>query len=161
MEAEKRNKHMKIVSLQIIIILAVLGVVYFLYPKIDVSVDGTNVNFKTINANLIVLSENSDFSNPRYLDFENRNNITFSLNPGTYYWKASNGYIEGLSKEFTIDSEVGMTLEVEENSTKLANVGNVKLNVSRNKDGMMVGHIILETEDEEEIKSGDYVGREA
>ncbi len=151
---------MKIVSLQVVIILAVLGVVYFLYPKIDVIVDGTNVNFRTINAKVIILSENPDFSNPRYLDFENRNNITFDLNPGTYYWKASNGYIEGLSKEFIIDSEVGMKLEVEENSTKLANVGNVKLNVSRNKDGMMVGHIILETEEEEEIESGDYVGGE-
>jgi hypothetical protein len=157
----KTRRHMKIVGLQIIIILVVLAVVYFLYPKIDVSIDGTQVNFKAINANVIVLSENPDFSNSRYLDFEERDNISFSLNPGTYYWKASNGYIEGLAKEFTIESEVGMKLEVEEQEANLTNIGNVKLNVSRNEKGMMVGHIILEPSQAENVEnSGQYSGEE-
>ncbi len=150
---------MKIVGVQLAIIILFMIGVYVLYPKIEINVSGTNVRFKTINANVIVLSENEDFSNSRYIDFRGKDNMTFNLKPGTYYWKASNGYIEGLSKEFTIESEVGMKIDVEDNATKLMNVGNVKLNVTRNKQGMMVGHIILDPSDKEEIvNEGDYVG---
>jgi len=40
-------------------------------------------------------------------------------------------------------------------------VGNVMLNVTRNKEGMMVGYIILEPNDSEEIEnSGEYAGRQ-
>ncbi len=157
----KNRRHFKIIAAQIIF-LAIIGIiVYFLYPKTEIDVSGTVVNFKKINANTIMISENPDFSNSRYLDFEERKNISFSLKPGTYYWKASNGYIEGLKKEFTIDSEVGMKIDVEENGTKLANIGNVKLNVSKNSEGMMVGHIIFEPNEEKEIEnSGEYIGRQ-
>jgi hypothetical protein len=157
---KKSKRHLKIIAMQIIFLLGVSLIVYFLYPRTGVEISGTVVRFNSINANVIILSENLDFSNPRYLDFEERKNISFSLKPGTYYWKASNGYIEGLKKEFTIDSEVGMKIDVEENSTKLANIGNVKLNVSKNSQGMMVGHIILEPSEEEEIEQGEYVGRQ-
>jgi len=157
---KKRKRHFKIIALQIIFLLGVSLLVYFLYPRTGVEVSGTVVKFSSINANVIILSENPDFSNPRYLDFEDRKNISFSLKPGTYYWKASNGYIEGLKKEFTINSEVGMKVDVEENGTRLANIGNVKLNVSKNSDGMMVGHIILEPSEEEDIGAGEYVGRQ-
>jgi len=158
---KKSKRHFKIIAVQMIFLLGVALAVYFLYPRTDVSIDGTVVKFKSINANVIIISENPDFSNPRYLDFEERKNISFSLKPGTYYWKASNGYIEGLKKEFTIDSEVGLKIDVAENGTKLANIGNVKLNVSKNSEGMMVGHIILEPEEEKEIdNSGEYAGRQ-
>jgi len=158
-EKKKINRTMKIVGVQLAIIILFMIGVYVLYPKIEINVSGTNVRFKTINANVIVLSENEDFSNSRYIDFRGKDNMTFNLKPGTYYWKASNGYIEGLSKEFTIESEVGMKIDVEDNATKLMNVGNVKLNVTRNKQGMMVGHIILDPSDKEEIvNEGDYVG---
>jgi len=155
------NKAMKIVGIQLTIIIIIMIGIYTLYPKIEVNVSGTNVRFKTINANVIILSENPDFSNPRYLEFQEKDNITFNLKPGTYYWKASNGIIQGLSQEFTIQSKVGMKIEVEDNSTKLMNVGNVKLNVTKNKQGMMVGHIILEPTQEKEITNeGKYTGRE-
>ncbi len=158
---EKNSKrHFKIIALQIVFLLGVSLIVYFLYPRTGVEIDGAVVKFNSINAHVIILSENPDFSNPRYLDFEEKNNISFSLKPGTYYWKASNGYIEGLKKDFTIDSEVGMKVDVEENGTRLANIGNVKLNVSKNSQGMMVGHIILEPSGEEEIGPGEYVGRQ-
>ncbi len=157
------NKYMKIlVVLQAVLVIGVLSGVYFLYPKISMNVEGTVVNFQRINANVIIISENPDFSNPRYLDFEGRDNISFSLKPGTYYWKASNEYLEGLKKDFTIDSEVGMKVEVDEKGSKLINVGNVILSVIRNKEGVMVGHIILEPNSSEEIEnSGEYVGGQA
>jgi hypothetical protein len=157
----QNKKHMKMIGFQAAFLIVVLAAVYFLYPRTDVNVDGTIVKFRSINAQVVILSENPDFTNPRYLDFEDRKNISFSLRPGTYYWKASNGYLEGLAKEFTINSQVGMKMEVTDNSSRLENVGNVKLNVSRDSNGLMVGHIILETDEEKEVEdSGQYIGRQ-
>lgn len=154
----KTNKHMKIIGIQILIIMTVFMVVYMLYPRAEAKISGNIIKFKTTNANVIAISENPDFSNPRYLDFEN-NAINLSLNPGTYYWRASNSYIEGLTKEFTVESEVSMKVDIEDNATKLVNIGNVKLNVTKNKEGMMVGYIILEpTETEEIANEGEYLG---
>jgi hypothetical protein len=145
----------------VILIGFVLGI-YFLYPRTDVEVNKDIVNFKKINANVIIISENPDFTNPRYLDFEDRENISFSLKPGIYYWKASNKYIEGLGKEFTINSEVGMKVEVGEEGSRVVNVGNVILDVKKDENGKMVGHVILDTGASDEINnSGVYTGRQA
>jgi len=161
MEEQKKKKTMKIVGIQLTVIIVFMLAVYFLYPKTEVEISGNAVRFDTINADIIVLSENPDFSNPRYLEFQGKDNLTFNLKPGTYYWKASNNYLEGLSNEFTIESEVSMKVDIEENATKLVNIGNVKLNVTRNKNGLMVGHIILEPSEKEEIvNEGEYFGRQ-
>ena len=62
------NKHIKIIGIQAIFLIAVLIVIYFLYPKTEVNVNENLVDFKSINANVIIISENPDFSNPRYLN---------------------------------------------------------------------------------------------
>lgn len=161
---EKTKKHVKIIVVsQIILLAAALIAMYFLYPRTDFTLEGTLVRFSSLNANVIIISENPDFSNPRYLDFGERNNLSFDLKPGKYYWKASNNFIEGLKKEFVIQSEVGMKVDIKEgtNQTRLANIGNVKINVTKNKQGMMVGYIILDANQSEEIEnSGIYTGRE-
>ena len=145
-------KH-KAIIIQAIFLIIVLAAIYFIYPRTSVDVQGNSIQFKSMNANVIILSENPDFSNPRYLDLEEGKNISINLNPGKYYWRASNDLIEGLKKEFTIESEVGMKMEIEENASRLVNVGNVKINVSKTRDGMMVGHIILEPEEGEEVEN--------
>ena len=115
----------------------------------------------SINANAIILSENSDFSNPRYLDLSERKNISFNLKPGKYYWKADNFIIEGLKKEFTIESEVGLNINRVENRTDLVNIGNVKINITKDDEGIIVGHVILGPEESEKIEdSGEYTGRQ-
>lgn len=155
------NKHIKIVIVQAIFIIAFLVAIYLLYPKIDLNVDGNLVNFNSINANVIIISENPDFSNPRYLDFERRKNISFNLNPGTYYWKATNNLIESFKSKFTIESEIGMEIDKRENESELVNIGNVKINVTKSKEGTMIGYIILEPNESEQIEdSGNYTGRQ-
>jgi hypothetical protein len=155
------NKHMKVIIMQSVFLIGVLIAIYFLYPKMNVDVNGDRVRFNSINAHVVMISENPDFSNPRYIDMNEIENVSFGLNPGTYYYKASNGFISGFKKEFTIGSEVGMNLKKEGNETGLVNVGNVKINVTK-KGGVMVGHIILEPEQEEKIEdSGQYIGRQA
>ena len=149
------NHKIFIVSQAVIVFVFLVGII-ILYPKASLELDGNRVNFKTINANLIIISSNPDFSNPRFLDVEK--NVSFSLKPGKYYWKAGNGIIESFSKEFEIESAVGLEIL---DKDELKNIGNVKVNVTKNKDGTFVGHIILEHEESEKIEGGDYVGKQA
>lgn len=144
---------------QVIFLVIVLSVVYLLYPRTNVEVDGNAIDFTSINANVIMISENPDFSNPRYLDVSKEKNVSFNLRPGTYYWKAYNNYIEGLRNEFKIESEVGMEIDKEESD--LINIGNVKINVTKTDEGIMIGHIILEPNESEKIEDkGEYTGRQ-
>lgn len=155
----KTNK--KIIIAQIIF-LAIVGIVLFvLYPKADVSLEGNAVKINAGNANVIIISENPDFSNPRFIEVGKEETVV-NLEAGTYYWKASNNYIEGLKKSFTIDSEVGMGIKEYGEGSELENIGNVKINVTKNKEGIMVGHIILEPDESEEIENEneEYVGRQ-
>ncbi len=157
------NKHIKIITIQAIFLVVILIIIYLLYPKIELNVNENLVNFKSINADVIIISENPDFSNSRFIELEKNKSISFGLEPGTYYWKSSNNLIEGIKHEFTISSEVGIEIKKEaEDNNSLINVGNVKINVTKSKSGMMIGYITLEPNESEKIEdSGEYTGRQA
>jgi hypothetical protein len=151
--------HKKMFVIQAVFLLLIVTAIYFLYPKIDVEVTGNIVKFDSVNADVLILSENPDFSNPRYVEINE--NLTIPLKPGKYYWKASNGLIEGLKNKIEIKSEVGMKLDIDEDGRRIENIGNVKINVTKTEGGVMVGHIILEPDESEDVgNSGEYVGRE-
>ena len=152
------NKHLRIVIAQGIFLIIVVSALYFMYPRAEVDVNGNSVRFSSINANVIMISENPDFSNPRYIDLTDIENISFNLNPGKYYWKSDNGIISGFKNEFTIDSKVGLSIIRTENESDLVNVGNVKIKVSKSDNGVMVGHIILEPEESENISDKENEG---
>lgn len=155
-----------IIGLQLILVVGVLSFVYFAYPRAVVNVEDDFVKFSSVNANVIMISENSDFSNPRYLNFNESDSFGFEFKPGVYYWKPMNSLLGGFSKEFVVDSVVGLEKQgvtadsgVEEEDVRLVNIGNVKLNVSNGEGGVMVGHIILEPLDSEVIEDkGEYMG---
>jgi len=154
-------KTRKIMIMQMGFLVLVLVGLYFAYPKADVSVSGNFVKFDSINANVIMISENSDFSNPIYLDLEEVGDSPVNFKPGTYYWKSANSLIQGFRGKFVVDSEVGMVVDREGGGADLVNVGNVKINITKGGDGFMVGHIILEPEESQEIEDfGEYIGRE-
>jgi len=157
------NSHIKIIMVQVIFLAVVFIAIYFLYPRMNLDIEGNNVNFRSINSNVIMLSENPDFSNPRYIDIKKDENISFNLKPGKYYWRSSNSIIEGLKKEFEIKSEVGLAInKTKENESELVNIGDVKINVTKIEGGIMVGHIILEPDESEKIENKDekYEGRQ-
>lgn len=160
------NTHIKIILGQLVFLAVALSIVFMLYPKADVNVSGNAVSFSSTNADVIVISENPDFSNPRYIDFGNEDNVSFNLKPGTYYWKPANSFIQGVAKKFTIDSEVGMKISKNNesgNESDLVNVGDVRINVTKTKEGMTIGYIILEPDEGEEINDSDnvnYTGRQ-
>ena len=93
------NKHKIMIIRQAIFLILVIVLLYSFYPRADVDVNGNRVKFNSINANVIMISENPDFSNPRYIDLSDRKNISLNLNPGTYYWKSDNGIIEGMKND--------------------------------------------------------------
>ena len=163
MEKEKIKKskgHKVFILVQLFIVLIVIIALFSIYPRASLDLNGNTVEFKSVNAKVIILSKNPDFSNPRFIDILNDKNISFNLKPGTYYWKAGNDIIEGFVKEFKIDSEVGLEIIEKEESSELKNVGNVKINVTKTESGGFVGHIILEPDESEKIKDGEYVGRQ-
>lgn len=160
---EKMKNHGKahkiFIIAQIVFAIIVIIALFILYPRARLDLEGNVVNFNTINANVIILSANPDFSNPRYIDIEN--NISFNLKPGKYYWKAGNGIIEGLSNEFEIKSEVGLSIIEKDDAREIQNVGNVKVNVTKTADGGFVGHIILEPDESEQIgNESGFTGRQ-
>lgn len=157
---ENKKHHLIIIGMQIVFLIGIFLVLYLLYPKANVNVNGNVVGFESVNAEYIIISENSDFSNPGYINFSEFKFQTFDLKPGKYYWKASNGIIKGFEKEFEIKSEIGLKIEGEGDNKTLVNIGNVKVNVTK-EDGVLVGHIILEPDESEKIENkGEYVGRE-
>lgn len=133
----------KLIIGQVIFLAAVFAAIYLLYPKINVKISGNIVNFNSINANLIIISENPDFSSPIYLIAEK--NTSIDLKPGTYYWKPSNNLIQGIAKKLIIKPENGEEIK---NESESLNTENVKINVTKTKEGALVGRIILEPDEE-------------
>jgi len=158
-----KNKHFIVVGLQIIFLMIVLVSVIYLYPRANVNVNGNAVNLNSINAKLIMISENPDFSNPRYIDLSEIKNQNLDLAPGKYYWKADNGIIEGFSGEFVIPTEVSLAINKTENDSDLVNIGNVKINITKEKGGVMVGRIILSPDESKKIDDNGekYTGKQA
>jgi len=154
------NSHIKIIIIQAMVLGLVIVGLFIFYPRAEVSVVGDFVRFSSINANVIVISENPDFSNPRYLLLNETKDLSLNLKPGTYYWKGDNGIIEGIKNEFTINSEVNIKINTTGNESELVNVGNVKINIMKNKDGVMVGRIVLDTNESQKIENINetYVG---
>ena len=150
--------HKKIIILQAVFIIGILLVLYLLYPKTKAEILGNTIAFDNDNAKFLIISENSDFSNARYIEI--KENLSLSLKPGTYYWKTSNGVIESITRKFVIESEIGMKIDSNENESQIVNIGNVVMNVSKNKDGVMIGNIVLEPEEKEKIENADYAGRQ-
>lgn len=158
MKTKKLNRVMIIG--QVLFLTMFLSLVYFYYPKTSVDVNGNIVKFSSINSKVIEISENPDFSNSRYIDLEELNNKPLRLDPGVYYWRSDNGLIQSIKNEFIIDSEVSLGIN-RENGTRIENLGNVKINITKGEDGVMLGHVILEPDESQEIEDkGVYKGRQ-
>jgi hypothetical protein len=148
-----------IVGVQLIFL---TGVVFFLYvfaPRMDYPFDGAlleqnGVEFRFRNANFILIDDNPDFSSPMKISSSEIEGKKLVFEEGTYYWKAE-GILSGVSKEFTINSNVGLEL-VEENSS-LKNVGTVQLNVSKENSDGSEGVVILDVEIEYPVNMSDEV----
>lgn len=151
----------KMIITEVILILLIVIMIYILYPKIDYSISGEVVRFTSENSDLMIFSENIDFSNPKYVNFEN-NKAIVKLEPGKYYLKAANNFVKGFVKVIEINSKVGLGINRDESDeVEIENIGNVKINITKTEEGITVGYIQLSPSDSEEIEDdGLYTGRE-
>ena len=153
-------KH-KFVFIQVIALVLLFGTVFALYPKVSVSLNEDKVTFYSIGSNTIEISKNGDFSNSKFIGVDK--SATIKLEPGEYYWKASNSFIQSFEKKIVVDSKVALNFEESDEGDKLRNVGNVKINVTKTENGSFVVFIYLSPYDEfiENNESGyKYEGRE-
>jgi hypothetical protein len=129
-------KYMKIVIMQVIILMVIVGGILMFYPRADIGLEGNLVSFDSINANVIEISDNPEFNNSRFLDLREEN-VSFRLVPGTYYWRAYNGVLEGMVHEFVIS----------ENETENIVTKDAMLKVEKDEKGGFTGKIVLEDEE--------------
>lgn len=158
----KSRLNKKLLLAQLIFLILAFVLIFIFYPKAELDVNGSFVRFNSINSNVIVISDNPEFLNPRYIDFKDANNFSVKLNPGKYYYKSYNNLLESFDNEFEIDSVVGLDLDEYEKDRELINVGNVKINVTKNSKGELIGNIeLVPDETKKEDKIGDeYVARQ-
>ena len=76
--------------------------------------------------------------------------------PGLYYWKVRNGFRESGVQNFTIQSHVGLNIEEREENYELQNSGNVELNVTKEKSGI-VSEIVLDIGEFTEVEKDDSI----
>ncbi|MGV8151442.1 MAG: hypothetical protein ACP5OG_00010 [Candidatus Nanoarchaeia archaeon] len=126
-------KH-KIIILQGIFLLIVISLIYIIYPKADLNLNGNVIKIQGFNAQGIVISDNPDFENSRYIELNESQEI--ALKPGKYYWKPANEHITGFTQEFEVKID---------NSSEFINMENVKVNVKK-VNGVMVGYVVFEPE---------------
>jgi len=124
------------------------------YPRDGQEISKSDIEFKFRNANVILIDDNEDFSSPRQINLDEVNISKILFEPGTYYWKVV-GLIESGSREFTVNSNVGLELDAENKTIK--NVGDTVLNVSLESGSGLEGLVILDVEVEYGVdaESGD------
>ena len=155
-----KMKHLPILVVQLLFLIVVGILLYYFYPHVDPTINGNIILFNSDNSDTIIFSKNPDFSNPKYVYFEDGKDVYVQLEPGIYYWKSSNNKLSGFENKIVILSESSLIID-RNNDTVLENVGNVKLHVTKNEAGIMVGHIILESDEHTKIAdSGVYEGRQ-
>ena len=153
------NKY--IIIAQALFLIVVFSGIFIFYPQVHHTIEGNVIKFSSENAEVIIISKSEDFSNPRYITFENKDESFVMLDPGTYYFKPANSFIEGFAEKIEIPSEVSLDIKrnATTNESEIENAGNVKIKVSKNERGVMVGQIILNPEERETIEDkGVYQG---
>ena len=150
METKKIKISALVIGSQILLIGIIMFFVYSSAPKLEYPLDGASIDedfvqFRFRNANVILIDDNQEFSSPKMLNASDLNSVGIGMKPGKYYWKAV-GNIESFTREFVIDSKVG--LDLNKNNSTLKNAGNVEVNVSEEHGGGLTGLVILDVEAE-------------
>ena len=158
----KMRRNIKITGIQVLLLAVLFLGIFMLYPRVDYSLNNNFLHFSSINANVIMISKSPDFNDTRYIDLRSVDDVSINLEPGKYYWKPYNSFIEGRVKEIEIDPFVTLGINDDGENDTLVNLGNVRLNVTKGKDGKMVGRVILDPEESDTDESADeFIGREA
>ncbi|NCO11628.1 hypothetical protein CO038_03855 [Candidatus Pacearchaeota archaeon CG_4_9_14_0_2_um_filter_39_13] len=147
----------------ILIVGTLIGVFFavgYVQPLVIGPIDGletTNgsILFEFEKANLILIDDNPEFTSPEEIHAED--NLIVNLKPGVYYWKVE-GALPGETRQLTIISEVSLKLKESSSGYSLVNSGNTRLNVDIYEDGKKTGDVILEVDEDREVKGTKFIG---
>jgi hypothetical protein len=106
-----------------------------IYPLNGMTISNSDFSFEIENAKEVLLSIDENFSNPIVLNSETE----VILAPGVYFWKVKNNFREGKVQSFTIQSQISLNLRDALDSYELINSGNVPLNITSDKEGIILG----------------------
>lgn len=151
------KKTTKMFVIEAILLFLIIGGLLFFTPKI------TNVNennkitfFKFTNAYAVLIDDNPDFSSPEKIGEKE-----VKLNPGEYYWKAIGILGESETGNFTIDSEVVINMNINNETTTIENKGNVPVNLTRKTGSIISGNMIIEVNKNQEFETENNISFEA
>jgi hypothetical protein len=145
---DKIKRATKVFLVEAMVFLIIVGAILFLTPKIiGVNQEDKLTFFKFTNAYAILIDDNPEFSSP-----EKINEKTTKLGPGEYYWRAVGLFGESETGNFSIDSEVVISMDVDEGTT-LKNKGNVPARVVESSGGIITGNMIIEINEEREFSN--------
>jgi len=145
----KINKAKKIIFVDAIILILIIGGLFLLTPKIIGTISKDRLTFfKFTNAYAILIDDNPDFSSPKEVTEE-----AMKLNPGQYYWKAIGVLGESEMGNFSIDSEVIVNMRIDRENITIHNKGNVPINVKEDTRQIISGKMIIEINEKEEFEN--------
>jgi len=144
-------------TLLVITVLVGYGRPLVISPLDDLTTTNASVlfSFEALNEVLILIDDNMEFTSPEEIYVQD--NLVINLKPGEYYWKIESGFTSEIRK-LTIESEVELKLKKLEDGYEVVNSGNVRLNVDIYDGDILVGDVVLDVDESEEVSGTKFVG---
>lgn len=150
---EINKKHKKILLVECLLLVAIVLLLALFTPtKIGVNQKQGSTFFEFRNAHAILIDDNPEFTSSKKI-----NQDEIILEPGKYYWKAIGVLGESKTGNFTIDSEIIINMDTNNNISYIKNKGNVPVNATsedRNT-GKITGKMVMEKGEKKEIETNE------
>jgi hypothetical protein len=157
-----RKKYIRVFDFFVIVctLVVIIGLIGYTKPMMIAPSDkfttaNTSVLFAFEKSNLIYIDDTPEFTSPDKIYV--KDNLTINLKPGKYYWKIE-GVTQSEIREFTINSNVGLTLRKSDDKYEVVNSGNSRLNVDIYDKGTLVGNIILDVDKSTNVSGDKFIG---
>ncbi len=127
-----------------------------IYPLHGMTISNQDFLFEIENSNEVVVSTDAGFTN--YIVLTEGEEIT--LPPGTYFWKVLGNLRESEVRNFTIESELALTLRERNGMYEIQNSGNVDVNLTKMQGGKVMLARILSIGNSEKFEKDNstYLG---
>lgn len=124
-----------------------------LFPLSGMTILENSFDFNIQNGDEVLISTDVDFSSPMKLFVGDK----IFLEPGLYYWKVRNKFLESEIRNFTIQERV--QLDIIEGKNTLFNSGTVDLSVKEEKEDGIENNFVLKVGESVSLENDtDYQG---
>ena len=124
-------------------------------PFDDTTTSNTSILFAFDKGENILIDDNPEFTSPESIYA--KNNLVINLKPGTYYWKVS-GLVQSEVRKITILSSIDLRLRESGEKYEVVNSGNTRLNVDVYDNDALVGNVVLDVDESENVSGNKFIG---